>query len=249
MGIGLTLIICVAMIVTSFLSGIFGMAGGVILIGILLALLPLQTAMVLHGVTQLASNGWRALLWWRDVRWRIAAAYSAGSLIALGLWSITGYVPDKPVAFLLLGLSPFSVRLIPERFRPNPEHMSQSVLYGVLCTGLMMLTGVAGPLLDSFFLGGKLDRRNIMATKSMCQIFGHAVKLAYFSGVITDPGTIDPMVAALAVIASMAGTFLAKPVLTALSDKTYRLWANRIVTGVSSYYSLYGVYLITIPHL
>ena len=39
-------VLCAAMVGTSFLSGIFGMAGGLILVGILLALLPLQDAMV-----------------------------------------------------------------------------------------------------------------------------------------------------------------------------------------------------------
>lgn len=246
MSLGVTLLICVSMLVTSFLSGIFGMAGGIILIGILLALLPLQTAMVLHGVTQLASNVWRALLWRKSVRWSIAGAYSLGSLLALLAWSVTGYVPGKAVAFLMLGLSPFSVKLIPENFRPNPEKLAQSVLYGIICTGLLLLTSVAGPLLDTFFLGGTLDRRSIMATKSMCQIFGHSAKLVYFAGIITQPGTIDPWVAALALGTSMAGTMLAKPVLEALSDKTYRVWANRIVATVSTYYSLYGFYLLVV---
>ncbi|MBI3707351.1 MAG: sulfite exporter TauE/SafE family protein, partial [Proteobacteria bacterium] len=65
----IALALCLVMIGTSFLSGIFGMAGGMILIGVLLALLPLPEAMVLHGVTQMASNGWRAVLWVRYVRW------------------------------------------------------------------------------------------------------------------------------------------------------------------------------------
>ena len=53
-------LLLLTMVATSFLSGIFGMAGGMILIGVLLALLPLPQAMVLHAVTQMASNGWRA---------------------------------------------------------------------------------------------------------------------------------------------------------------------------------------------
>src|SRR5207248_9763738 len=36
----------VLMVATAFLSGLFGMAGGLILIGVLLALMPLPTAMV-----------------------------------------------------------------------------------------------------------------------------------------------------------------------------------------------------------
>ncbi len=53
---------------TSFLSGIFGMAGGMILMGILLAMMPLAAAMVLHGVTQMASNSWRAWVWRTHMR-------------------------------------------------------------------------------------------------------------------------------------------------------------------------------------
>ena len=50
------------MVATAFLSGLFGMAGGLILIGVLLTILPLPSAMVLHAITQMASNGWRAFL-------------------------------------------------------------------------------------------------------------------------------------------------------------------------------------------
>jgi uncharacterized membrane protein YfcA len=39
------------MVATAFLSGLFGMAGGLILIGVLLAILPLPSAMVLHAIT------------------------------------------------------------------------------------------------------------------------------------------------------------------------------------------------------
>ena len=68
-------------IVTSFLSGIFGMAGGMILMGLLLALMPLPAAMVLHGVTQLTSNGWRAWLWRAHIDWRIVGRFAVGSLL------------------------------------------------------------------------------------------------------------------------------------------------------------------------
>src|SRR5204862_1897991 len=85
----LILAITAVMVATAFLSGIFGMAGGLILIGILLVLLPLPEAMALHAVTQMASNGWRGLLWWRHVRWRLVVIYLAGCALALGAWSLT----------------------------------------------------------------------------------------------------------------------------------------------------------------
>src|SRR3981081_1504136 len=45
------------MVATAFLSGLFGMAGGLILIGVLLTILPLPSAVVFHAITQSASNG------------------------------------------------------------------------------------------------------------------------------------------------------------------------------------------------
>ena len=170
-------------------------------------------------------------------------------MLALGAWSLTGYVPDKAVSFLLLGVTPFLMRAVPRDLQPDPESRVQCVVYGVGCTGLILLTGVAGPMLDTFFLGGSLDRRVIMATKSICQVLGHTVKLVYFAGVISDPGTVDPWVAGLAVAMAALGTTLAKPVVEGLSDKVYRVWANRIVYSLSAYYAVYGLYLVTIPLL
>lgn len=238
--------VCLSMLVTSILSGIFGMAGGIILIGILLILLPVQSAMVLHGVTQLASNVWRAIMWRKNTRWDIVGVYSIGSVSALIVWALTGYVPDKAVSFLLLGFTPFIMRAVPKDIQPDPESRVQCVLYGVGCTGLILLTGVAGPMLDTFFLGGSLDRRTIMGTKSVCQVLGHTVKLIYFAGLVAEPGTVDATTALLAIGMAALGTLIAKPIVERLSDKIYRVWANRILTTLALYYCVYGLYLLAV---
>jgi uncharacterized membrane protein YfcA len=240
----LTLVLCLVMLGTAFLSGVFGMAGGLILIGVLLALLPLPEAMALHAITQMASNGWRGLLWWRHVRWGPIGAFLLGSVLALGVWTLWRWVPSKPVAMLLLGVTPFLVRLVPPGLRPNAESPVQGTLYGAACMTLMLLTGVSGPLLDTFFLGGGLERRQIVATKAVCQLFGHAVKLFYFSAVIDQAATIDPVMAVLAVVVSMIGTSLARPVLDRLSDLQYRTWATHIITVIAGYYVAHGGWLL-----
>src|SRR6266581_1655980 len=232
------------MVATAFLSGLFGMAGGLILIGVLLALLPLPTAMVLHAITQMASNGWRAFLWRAHIRWRPVAVYLIGCALALGLWSITRYVPDKPVALLLLGVTPFMARLMPKGIRPNPDRIWQGTSYGSVCMGLMLMTGVSGPLMDTFFLGGKFDRRGIVATKATCQVASHFVKLIYFGGIIDQAATLDPVLAAVAVAASMTGTTLARRILEAMTDAQFRTWAGRLITTVAGYYVLYGGWLL-----
>jgi uncharacterized membrane protein YfcA len=234
-----------AMVGTSFLSGIFGMAGGMILMGILIAIMPLPAAMVLHAVTQMASNGWRAALWWRHIRWRPVGFFLFGSVLALGLWSLTLYVPSKPVAYIFLGVTPVLLYM-PASWKPNPESPVQAGGYGLVSMMLMLISGVSGPLIDSFFLGGKLDRREIVATKAMCQIISHALKLAYFGGIIEQAGTLDPMLAALAVVASMVGTTAAKRFLEMMSDRQYRVWAARLIATIAGYYIIHGTVLLVI---
>jgi uncharacterized membrane protein YfcA len=238
------LLLWCVMVGTALLSGIFGMAGGMILIGVLLVMLPVPDAMALHAVTQLASNGWRAALWVRYVQWRILGPYALGCAAALLVWALLDFVPDRALAMLGLGLSPFAVRLLPKGFRPDAERARDGTLYGFICMTLMVLTGVSGPLLDTFFLGGKLERRQIVATKALCQVMGHALKLLYFGGLVAQSGSVDPVVAGGAILCSMLGTTLAKRVLEAMTDTQYRLWANRIIAVIAGFYVLYGGWLV-----
>jgi uncharacterized membrane protein YfcA len=241
----LALSLSVLMIGTAFLSGIFGMAGGLILIGVLLVVFPLPTAMVLHAVTQMASNGWRAILWWRHIEWKTMAFMVAGSLLSVGLWSITLYVPDKATALLLLGLSPFIVRAIPEKHLPRTFGPAQVAATGCVSMMLMLMTGVTGPLLDTMFLRSALERRQIVATKAACQLFSHSLKLLYFGALIEQAGEVEPWFLAVAVAASMIGTSLGKLLLERLSDAQFRAWSHRLITALASYYVGYGLALLT----
>ena len=240
----LTATLLLTMVGTSLLSGIFGMAGGLVLVGVLLVLMPVQDAMALHAVTQISSNGWRATLWWRHIRPMPVVAHAVGCVLALGAWSLVLLVPQRGVALLLLGVSPFLAQALPPRIRPNPEKPLHGVVVGAASMTLMVLTGVSGPLLDRHFLGGRLDRREIVATKAACQAIGHSLKLVYFGALVVDAGRVDPWLAVMAVLASMTGTMLAKRVLEAMTDASYRLWAGRIVTALGLFYIGQGSWLL-----
>ncbi len=233
------------MIATALLSGVFGMAGGLILIGVLLVLLPLPTAMVVHAVTQMASNGWRAILWWRHIVWKLIGFSVAGNLVAVGLWSITLYVPDKAIALVMLGLSPFIVRAIPEKVMPRTFGPAQVAGTGLVSMMLMLVTGVTGPLLDTMFLRSPLERRQIIATKAACQLFSHGFKLVYFGALIDQAGQVEPWFMAVAILSSIVGTSMGKLLLERLSDKQFRVWSNRLITALASYYVGYGLVLLT----
>ena len=236
-------LLSLTIVATSFLSGLFGMAGGMILMGILIAIMPLPAAMVLHAMTQMASNGWRAALWWRHIRWRPVNFFLLGSAVALGLWSLTLYVPSKPIAYIFLGVTPLLLYL-PASWKPNPDSRLQATAYGLVSMTLMLISGVSGPLIDSFFLGGKLDRREIIASKAICQIVCHGMKLAYFGGIIVEAASLDPVLAVLAVGAAMLGTTLSKRFLQMMTDAQFRSWATRLITVIAGSYVIQGTYLL-----
>ena len=78
----LAAITAIVVLVTATLSGIFGMAGGMILMAFLTFTYSVGAAMMLHGVTQAVSNGYRAVINRSDIVWRLVATNMAGSLAA-----------------------------------------------------------------------------------------------------------------------------------------------------------------------
>lgn len=133
---------------TAFLAGVFGMAGGMILMGALLFLVSVPDAMVLHAITQGTSNGWRAVLWRRYVDRGIFGRYAVGLLVAVAAFSGLRLVPDERVVFIVLGLVPFLGRALPDRLVPQVGHRLGAELCGLVCTALQLLSGVSGPMLD-----------------------------------------------------------------------------------------------------
>lgn len=93
--------------VTAAVSGVLGMAGGLLLLGALLLVLPVAVAFVVHGLLQLVSNGWRAFLQRAHIAWRTVGWYAAGALVAVVGVSAVAYVPSRALTYLLLGLVPW----------------------------------------------------------------------------------------------------------------------------------------------
>src|ERR1044071_10356484 len=88
-------LIATTIIATSFISGLFGMAGGMILVGVLLAYFDVATGMVVFSIIQFVANGWRAVLWWRFVLWRIFFIYVLGAVLSFGILCYVAVIPSK----------------------------------------------------------------------------------------------------------------------------------------------------------
>jgi len=248
-------LVAVAALGTSFLSGIFGMVGGLILMGVLLLFLPVPAAMTLHAITQMTANGWRAAVWHQHILWRVLPGYLVGSGIVFALLALVQFSPPKPWVYLCLGIMPFAARALPRAHALEIRRPGAPVFVGALVMALHVLAGVSGAVLDMFFLAKDLDRRLVVATKAMTQSLGHAIKFAYFSFIIAAPAPVETtlptapdvsiavpiwmflMCAALAV----CGTTLAKPVLHRFSNDAFQIWSRRLVLAVGTVYLAQGV--------
>jgi uncharacterized membrane protein YfcA len=231
-------------LVTSFISGILGMAGGMILMGILLVFLPLPAAMMLHGIAQLASNGWRALMLWKQVDWRVFRGYAVGAFLALGLFAALQLVVAKPVALIAMGAMPFVALALPQKWQLDVERRGQPFACGLVCTGLNLTAGISGPILDTFFVRSQMTRHVVVATKALTQSVSHLLKILYFGGVMALYGTgISPALAATMVVLAFAGTTLSRQVLDRISDASFRQWTRWTVLTLGGLYLLSGVRL------
>lgn len=224
---------------TATLSGVFGMAGGLVLMGALAMVLPVSAAFVTHGVMQLVANGWRAVLHRKHVRWDIVGFYAAAAAVAAVGVALAAVTPSKPVLYLLLGLVPGLAWLPQARVRLDAAKPAHAMASGLIVTALNLTAGVAGPLLDIFFVRTALTRHAIVATKAATQVFSHLAKvLVYGTPLIAAPEADMPpsWFFVLAIPLSMVGTLVGGRILDRMNDVNFRRWTSWIVTGVGVLY-------------
>src|SRR5471030_1634286 len=210
-------------VVSSFISGVFGMPGGMVLLGVLLVYFDVATGMVLFSLIQLAANGWRALHWRRYVIWPIFYHYVVGALIAFAVMRFIAFVPNKMMVYLALGLMPFAVEVLPASLRPNIEWRGVPFVTGVLTTIIQVLAGVGGLFLDIFFQKSALDRKTTNATKAVVQSLSHVVRAAYF-GSVSGLRDVPLWACVPAILLAIAGTSVAPFVLERMTDHGFRRW-------------------------
>jgi len=221
-------ILAAAAFATSVLSAIVGMAGGIILLSVMLLFLEPLVAIPLHGVVQLVSNSTRTWVQRAHVEWPIIAAYSV-LLIPMsfvGLHIAESLSP--PVARLLIGVfvlvATWSPSLLlmgahPERIAPRRRFVA---LGGVVGT-VNMTVGATGPLIAPFFLNLGLQRQGIIGTKAAAQSLGHFVKIAVFgiAGFVYAEYALTLLILSAMVI---AGTWTGSQVLESVNE----LWFKRL---------------------
>ncbi len=225
MPITTSLFILCGVFATSILSGILGMAGGMVLMGILAWVLPVQQAMILHAIAQFFANGSRALIHRKHIFTKTLPYYFSGLALMLCVFTFISIVPNKLTVFLLLGITPFIAFALPKNIKLDFTKPAQAFFCGAMVTGFQLTGGVSGPLLDVFFQTRQLTRHQTVATKAFTQSVSHVTKFVYFGFVVsgfadaTNGLALWPCLGVIPV--AMFGTNLSKYILEKLSDKQF----------------------------
>lgn len=237
-------IVAVAVFLTSILSGVFGMAGGLLLLATLLALLPVATAIAVQGAIQIVANGSRAWFSREHIDWRVLGFICIGLAGAAVVLFILRYTPDLAAVCIAIGLMPILVWIPKHWLALDASKPVHAVLCGFLGGGLNLAVGVSGPAVDIFFIRTQMDRRRIVATKAATQVISHAAKVVFYGAVATAMGTGDWILVLIAAPFAVAGTNLGYHILQRLSDEGFRKWTRWIVTAIGIFYMARGLSLL-----
>lgn len=198
------------------------MAGGIMLLAVMLLFMDPTVAIPIHGLVQLASNASRTLVHTRVVRKDLLGPFAllvlpAGFLMmplvrhapAEGLKLVIGLfvlIATWQPGWLLLGFDPGRLRVAP-RF----------ALLGAVAGGLSPILGATGPFIAPFFLGIGLTRFELIGTKAACQATIHLAKILLFG--IAGFAFFDHALLCVGMtIGVVAGTWLGTRVLHRLDD-------------------------------
>jgi uncharacterized membrane protein YfcA len=230
-------ILCFASLLTAGVSAVLGMAGGIMLLAVMLLFLEPAIAIPLHALVQLTSNSSRAVIHARAVRRDLLFPYlllllPAGALtiplvlhapadalrLAIGIFVL---VATWRKSWLLLGADP-------ERIPIRPRF----ALLGAGAGAIGPLVGATGPFIAPFFLDIGLTRFELIGTKAACQATGHLAKLLLFG--IAGFAFFDYAGLMLGMASSVIiGTWLGTRLLQHLDDERFTQLYKLTLTAVA----------------
>lgn len=231
---------------SAFISGLTGLAGGVLLLSCLSLYFPISVVIPLHAIIQVAANFSRVFLLKEHIEWRIWRNFNLLSIPAgiVGAYSVS-YLPKASIklavgAVILLAaiytLQPKVKKQIAELgnsstdLKVSPREMKVSwswryVLLGALSSLLGMVVGATGPLIAPFFMIAGLKRERFIATKSACQLTVQFIKTILFFRFLSFDYLEYMNPIGLTIIGVFTGTWCAKKVLLKITG----VWLEKVI--------------------
>ncbi len=217
----LALLLSLTGLFTSALSGVAGLGGGTILIGVIyaLGLAPVE-AIPLFAAVQLVSNLTRTAAYiehveWRAAGWFLLACVPATVLLAPFAAQINVHVVQLVLAALI------GVSLLPTaQAKPLPQRLA-FVAAGAVNGTLGMFLGATGLFVGRLFLRPEWPKQRVVATLALTQVFGHGLRVVAY-GVVGFSVFAKPLVLLPVAASVVVGTLLGKQLNGRLSEAAFR---------------------------
>lgn len=171
-------------LITSVLSAVAGLGGGIILLAVIAQFFAPVTAIPIHGAVQFVSNGSRAALIRREINWR-AVGWSSILLFpasALGVVVATS-IPEN-MTRLMLGVFVLVVTWRPSllKWRGSRDLPNRALIgVGALSGFLNSTVGASGPVTSPFLRAVTASHVAFVATAAAAQVLAHSAKVAAFA--------------------------------------------------------------------
>ncbi|MDE1465206.1 sulfite exporter TauE/SafE family protein [Spartinivicinus poritis] len=225
------IILTIAALVTSTVSGVLGFAGGQLFLGILPIYLPGSVVIPMYGANQLVSNCSRFLFAYRSVHWAVVGAFLSGSVVGVLIASLVvvnfnfDYFPLLIGFFILLSTW---TQLFNWLNRSNYSMW----LIGCLQSGLGVIVGATGPLATAVLTDRGLTKDGIVATNAVLMAISHVFKVVVYGVLGYSILSYWPLIIALAV-ASIMGSYIGTKVRHKLSNKSFSSIVKWVLTLVA----------------
>ena len=216
------------------------MAGGVVLMAVLVNILPVSSAMVLHGITQFTANGSRTLILRKHLMWRLLPATSWRQRLPLRFSALL-FVPDASVVLILVGLFPWLARLQPNlahSILPAQHPTSSAVSALPLRSYLQALRPIIGSVLSQQWLGPPNSRGKQSAHSNHRSPAAHF----YYGAIISVATPLPNWLFLAAAIAAVIGTRLGTWLLARWDDQRFQKVSGQIILATGTICILQGSY-------
>ncbi|HKY41051.1 MAG TPA: sulfite exporter TauE/SafE family protein [Polyangiaceae bacterium] len=219
---------------TSIVSGVMGMVGGMLLLAFMLLRFEPVVAIPVHGVVQLVANGSRAFFLRRHIDWPAVWRFVWPLLPAgaLGI-ALLGYVPVG-ASRVGIGLFVLAATWLKSFFSIQASATGRRALPigGALVGFFSSLVGATGPLLGPFILALGLGSQAMIATMAACQVVQHASKVLLFGLRGFDlPRYLLPCAALC--LCAVAGSAIGTRLLDRIPQKPFRLMVKLVLTALA----------------
>jgi uncharacterized membrane protein YfcA len=210
-------------LVAGTVGGVIGFGTSIMLMPALVLVFGPREAVPIMAVASIMANGSRVLVWWRDIHWKVAGAYSLTAIPAAVCGARTLLTLPAGLIDALLGL--FFIAMIPWRRwmlkQPWRLHVGHMMLIGA---GIGFLTGIVvstGPINAPFFLAHGLVKGAYLGTEALGSLAIYLAKAVTFRQFDALPW---PLLAQGLIVGSslMCGAWIAKHFVHQLDETRFR---------------------------